>query len=129
MVIIICHCPCLKKKSHPLTVQFQLTLGIHDWPRFFQQCWDSLEPGGWLETNETQFPPGRADGEEAKPSAFLKWGEHVYESAALAGIDGRASEKFTQQLEAIGFVNVEQVDVQWPVKPLAKGSKKKLMFI
>ena len=104
-----------------------MTLGMHDWPRFFQHCWDHLEPGGWLETHETQFPPGRAVGEQARESAFIKWGEHVYESAATAGIDARASEKFTQQLNAIGFVNVEKVDVQWPVRPWAKGSKNKLM--
>ncbi|KAK5138071.1 hypothetical protein LTR08_005869 [Meristemomyces frigidus] len=104
-----------------------LTLGMHDWPRFFRQCWEHLEPGGWLETHETQFPPKRADGEQARQSAFITWGEHVYESAATAGIDVRASEKFTSQLEWIGFVNVEKVDVQWPIKAWAKGSKNKLM--
>ncbi|KAK4548745.1 hypothetical protein LTR36_008518 [Oleoguttula mirabilis] len=104
-----------------------LTLGMHDWPRFFQQCWNHLEPGGWLETGEVQFPPKRADGEEAKESPFIRWGEHAYEASANAGIDMRASEKFSNQLEALGFVNVEREEVQWPNGPWAKGRKNKLM--
>lgn len=104
-----------------------LTLGMHDWERFFMQCWEHLEPGGWLETHEVQFPPKRADGEGSKESAFIRWGEHVYEAAAKAGIDARASDKFTEQLQAAGFVNVDRADVQWPVKPWPKGKKNKFM--
>lgn len=104
-----------------------LTMGMHDWPRFFKHCWDHLEPGGWVETNEVQFPPRRADGEVAKDSAFIQWGEHAYEAAANAGIDARASEKFNEQLAACGFVNVERTDVQWPIRPWPKGKKNKLM--
>jgi len=104
-----------------------LTLGMHDWPRFFEQAWNHLEPGGWLETKETQFPPRRADGEPARESELVKWGDYVYEAAANAGIDARASQKFTDQLKAQGFVNVERTDVQWPLTPWAKGKKNKLL--
>lgn len=104
-----------------------LTLGMHDWPRFFEQAWEHLEPGGWLETTETQFPPRRADGDNPRDSAMITWGEHVYEAAATAGIDARASEKFTDQLRAQGFVNVERADVQWPIKPWPRGQKFKYM--
>jgi len=100
---------------------------MHDWPRFFQQAWAHLEPGGWIETSETQFPPRRADGEEPRNSKFLQWGEYVYEAAASAGIDARASEKFDEQLVKQGFINVERVNLQWPVRPWAKGEKYKQM--
>ena len=104
-----------------------LTLGVHDWPRFFKHCWEHLEPGGWLETSETQFPGGRAEGEEDRPSPFIKWGDYVYEAAANAGIDARASEKFTEQLHAQGFVNVQKVPVHWPIRPWPKGRKYKVL--
>jgi len=104
-----------------------LTLGMHDWPRFFKQCWDNLEPGGWLETSETQFPGSRADGDATTDSALAKWGELIYEAAAVAGIDARASEKFTQQLESVGFINVQRVDVQWPIGPWPKGKRNKII--
>lgn len=109
-----------------------LCLGMHDWPRFFQQTWDNLNPGGWLETCEVQFPPRRADQDlgnasEKPVSKFLKWGDYVYESAAKAGIDARASESFTEQLEAQGFTNISRVDIQWPLRPWPKGKKNKVM--
>ena len=96
-----------------------LTLGMHDWPRFFAQAWEHLEPGGWLETSETQFPARRADGDEPKSSPFIQWAEYAYDAAAQAGIDARASEHFSEQLKAQGFVNVDRVNVQWPIKPWA----------
>lgn len=104
-----------------------LTLGLHDWPRFFRQCWEHLEPGGWLETNETQFPGKRAEGDEAKETPFLRWGEHVYEAAGKAGINARASVDFNEQLAAQGFVNIEKADIQWPIGPWPKGKKNKFM--
>nr|POE47951.1 putative methyltransferase tdie [Quercus suber] len=104
-----------------------LTMGMHNWSRFFEQCWNHLEPNGWLETLEVQFPPRRVDGEEARESQFIKWGDYCYDAAQKAGIDARASEKFTGMMESRGFVNVDRVDVQWPIRPWAKGRKAKVM--
>jgi hypothetical protein len=104
-----------------------LTLGMHDWPRFFKQAWDHLEPGGWLETSETQFPPGRAHSDEPKPSLFLQWGDNIYEAAKKVGIDARASESFSEQLTAQGFVDVDRIDLQWPIRPWPKGDKFKYL--
>ncbi|KAF2773745.1 hypothetical protein EJ03DRAFT_105797 [Teratosphaeria nubilosa] len=104
-----------------------LTLGMHDWPRFLRQAWDHLNPGGWIETKETQFPPRRADGEETRPSAMSKWGEYVYEAAKNAGIDARASESFIEMLTRQGFVNIEKRDLQWPGTNWAKGRKNKIL--
>ena len=104
-----------------------LTVGMHDWPRFFKQIWDNLEPGGWLETSEVQFPGRRADEDDQKLSPFIQWGKHVLEGTRIAGIDAAASEKFTDQLQAQGFVKVDRVDLQWPIKPWAKGEKNKYM--
>lgn len=106
-----------------------LTLGVHDWPRFFQQAWDNLEPGGWLETQEVQFPPHRVDSDKRAPrdSALIRWGERVYEAAAKAGINARASLGFTELLQHQGFVNIEQRDVQWAVGAWPRGRKNKVI--
>lgn len=104
-----------------------LTLGMHDWPRFFNQAWHNLEPGGWLETSEVQFPSRRADKEDQTISPFIQWGQNVLEGTRIVGIDAAASEKFSEQLEAQGFINVDRLDVQWPVKPWAKGEKNKYL--
>ncbi len=51
----------------------------------------------------------------------------MYEATGKAGIDARASENLVEKLEAQGFVNIEKVDVQWPISPWASGSKQKTM--
>ncbi|KAK4986225.1 hypothetical protein LTR66_002719 [Elasticomyces elasticus] len=106
-----------------------LTLGMHDWPRFFRQCWDNLEPGGWIETLDVQVPPHRVDSDKREPkeSALIRWGEMVYDAAAKAGIDARASLKFTEQLRAQGFVDIEKADVQWALGPWPRGKKNKVL--
>ena len=102
-----------------------LTMGMHDWPRFFRQCWDNLSPGGWLETGDGRFPLEHVEDLTTDRSPFLKWSTLASEAAAEAGIDTRASEKFSDMLTAQGFVNVESIDVLWPVGPWAKGEKNK----
>lgn len=106
-----------------------LTMGMHDWPRFFKQCWHNLSPGGWLQTSETQFPQKRADAlaHLTTPSPLLDWGQHCYTAAAQVGINARASEDFDSLLAAQGFVNVRKWEVQWPMSPWAKGRKNKLL--
>ncbi|KAK3674507.1 hypothetical protein LTR78_005593 [Recurvomyces mirabilis] len=100
---------------------------MHDWPGFFKQVWDNLEPDGWLETSEVQFPCRRADQEDQKPSPFVQWGENVLQGTRKAGIDAAANEKFSDQLRAQGFIQIDRVDVQWPIKPWAKGDKNKYL--
>lgn len=90
-----------------------LVMGMHDWPRFFQQCFKHLEPGGWLDSAETLFPPGCASPNAIESSPFIRWGEYCYEAARLAGIDARAAETFEARLSQAGFINIERIEVQW----------------
>lgn len=101
-----------------------LTMGIHDWTRFFKQSWDFLEPGGWLEVNETRFPQFRAeaDDKDGLPEGpFMRWSRLCYEAALKAGINAQASEGLASLLEKQGFSNVERVDIKWPIGPWAVG--------
>ena len=107
-----------------------LTMGIHDWPRFFQQAWEFLEPGGWLEVNETWFPQYRAaeeDQQDRSSSAFLKWSDLCYEAASKAGINAHASEGFQDMLIQQGFSEIDRVDLQWPLGSWPRGAKNKLI--
>ncbi|KAF2173625.1 hypothetical protein M409DRAFT_15903 [Zasmidium cellare ATCC 36951] len=106
-----------------------LTMGTHDWRRYFAQCWENLHPGGWIQTGETQFPQRRAEEEEddQRPSALLQWGQHCYDAAAQAGIDARASEGFEDLLRAQGFVNISKYELQWPIGTWAVGRKAKVI--
>lgn len=46
---------------------------IADFPRLYQQCFDNLSHGGWIETLDISFPILLNDGEFPDNSAFRKW--------------------------------------------------------
>lgn len=104
-----------------------LTMGIHDWERFFRQCFATLVPGGWLESQETVLPARAAEGEALGKTPFLEWSQHVWEAAQTLGVNTLASEGFEEILRRVGFVNIERVNVQWPLTPWAKGKKNKIL--
>lgn len=102
-----------------------LTFGMHDWSKFFEQCWDNLSPGGWLETLDYKLPALHADGEVHPETPYGRYGQLQIEALAKAGIDTAASERFGSILEAQGFVNIDRVDSKWPIGAWAKGEKEK----
>ncbi|EOD51934.1 S-adenosyl-L-methionine-dependent methyltransferase [Neofusicoccum parvum] len=104
-----------------------LCMGMHDWPRFFRQCWDNLNPGGWLELREITFPWGSADGTAVADSPLLDWSEKVRLGAAKAGIDTTACASFEGHLQSIGFVHIRKETPSWPLGPWPRGSREKKM--
>lgn len=104
-----------------------LCLGMHDWGRFIQQCYDHLKPDGWLELHEIQFPIRCDDESVTEDSPLRKWSVLVKEAAAKGGIDALASDKFSRQMEERGFVNVNEQYLKWAVNTWPKGEKQKLV--
>ena len=102
-----------------------LCFGIRDWPRLFEQCFTHLKPGGWLELQEVDFPPGCADDTAGPDSAFLKWGKLIHEACLSVGVNTSACRGFKPQLEDQGFVNVQESPAFWPLGTWPKGKKEK----
>ena len=50
-----------------------LTMGITNWARLFQQCYDNLQPGGWVETGDIQPPFGSVENLESNDAPFIRW--------------------------------------------------------
>ena len=46
---------------------------VADFPRLYQQCFDNLSDGGWVEALDISFPILLNDGEFPENSAFKKW--------------------------------------------------------
>ncbi|KAF2666906.1 S-adenosyl-L-methionine-dependent methyltransferase [Microthyrium microscopicum] len=104
-----------------------LCLGIHDWKKYFQQCWDNLKPGGWMEVQETKFPLMSADGKGPSESAFLQWSQYIKEAAANDGIDADPTQRFRGMLEDIGFIDIREQPLQWPIGGWPKGEREKII--
>ncbi|GME36957.1 Methyltransferase domain-containing protein [Neofusicoccum parvum] len=100
-----------------------LCLGMHNWKRFIQQCYDHLKPGGWIELQEGQLPTRCDDGSVTNDDPLQKWTILVHEAAGRCGIDTLASDKFSQQMKEQGFLNITEQTVHYAQKPYGDVSR------
>lgn len=95
----------------------QLLGGISNWPRFFQQAYTHIRPGGWLELQETPANPF-TDTETPPPADLPIF--RVFSLMKMASLSaGRALyyESFKAQMEEAGFVDIEETRVKIPLGP------------
>ncbi|RPB08023.1 S-adenosyl-L-methionine-dependent methyltransferase [Morchella conica CCBAS932] len=103
----------------------QLLGGITNWPRFFQQAYDHIRPGGWLELQETPANPF-TDTATPPPSDLPIF--RVLSLLKLASLNaGRAfsDESFKSQMEEAGFVDVQETRFRIPLGPWERDSRGK----
>ena len=105
-----------------------LCLGMHDWNAYFENCFEYLQKGGWIEVQEVQVTFYSDASPPPSPNApFLRLGHLITDSLRKAGIDGRASSKFKSMLESAGFVDVKEIVTRWPVGDWSEDEKEKLI--
>jgi hypothetical protein len=56
-----------------------------------------------------------------------EWGLHLLEAITKDGIDPDPTVKFKRMMEDIGFINVREQGLKWPVGPWPKGNREKLI--
>ncbi|KAH8587369.1 S-adenosyl-L-methionine-dependent methyltransferase [Bisporella sp. PMI_857] len=93
-----------------------MTGSISDWPRFFTQCCENLNPGGYLFQFEITFPTVVDDNSWPPRLALKEWDELIVQAAA---------ESFIPQLEAAGFTEITQIRAKWPTNKWPKDPKMK----
>lgn len=109
-----------------------LTSGIHDWPRLLRQCFENLQPGGWLELLDICHPFGAEnldaskDGSSPK-SGFLQWGRTAEHCWALKGLDYRAATKHVKRLEELGFIDIQERELKWPLGTWPENERERLI--
>ncbi|RDW84508.1 S-adenosyl-L-methionine-dependent methyltransferase-4 [Coleophoma cylindrospora] len=96
---------------------------LADWPKFFQQSWENLNPGGYVEVADSIFPAQCDDGTLPADSALAKWGTSFTQAMGQFGRPIDSAKLYKQQLEDAGFVNVVQVDFKWPLNRWPKDPK------
>ena len=102
-----------------------LVLGVHDWPKFFRQSWENMNPGAWIELQEGQFPILCDDGSAPPDSPLIEWSHKILEATAKVGMDGRGSAKYTEQLREQGFINIREETLKWAIGGWPRGKKEK----
>jgi hypothetical protein len=115
-----------------------LTGSIGDWPKFFQQSFESLNPGGWVECHDITFP-AQCDDDTLKKGSFIdQWSSYMIEATKNFGRTSLSAKFYKQQMIDAGFVNVTEVIYKWPTnrwpadpyyKELGMSSTSHLRFI
>lgn len=90
-----------------------------DGQRLFQQAYDALEPGGWLEFQDATMPI-RADDDSMDGTTWEDWVKKFMSAMEKVGRDASAPEHYEQWAKDAGFVNVTRRDYKWPQNPWPK---------
>ncbi|CAG8981884.1 hypothetical protein HYALB_00013964 [Hymenoscyphus albidus] len=87
----------------------------------FHRAFTSLSPGGYFEMQDPA-PPIRAFDSTLTPSpALLRTAVLLLTATQKAGIDITAPSRYASMMAEVGFVDVKEVVINWPVGTLAKG--------
>ncbi|KAI8267005.1 Secondary metabolism regulator laeA [Colletotrichum sp. SAR11_239] len=99
---------------------------IFDFPKLFGQIYDSLNPGGWVEFQETVIDFRAVDG-TLEGTALRRWNDHLLEGIRRAGRDALSPFGFAAKMTAAGFTNVQQRKFAVPSTPWARGRNQKIL--
>ncbi|KAK1490572.1 methyltransferase domain-containing protein [Colletotrichum abscissum] len=87
------------------------------WPDAIKQAYDNLEPGGYLEIQDNEFPIFCDDGSMPADSQVLRWTQLIVEATDIVGKSMAVAPTFKQMLEDAGFEDVQGRQEKWPISP------------
>ncbi|KAK7936093.1 hypothetical protein PG985_001588 [Apiospora marii] len=92
----------------------QIVTGIRDPKRLFQQVYDHLVPGGWIEIQDGTM---ELDGEGVEDSHIRKWFDYCAAGATAKGFDVRKAKHYDSWLKNIGFTEIQAHRFEVPCSP------------
>ncbi|KAL5588131.1 hypothetical protein FOVSG1_013267 [Fusarium oxysporum f. sp. vasinfectum] len=96
---------------------------IADWERLIHQCYENLEPGGWVEVIDPVFPAKSEDGTLKPDSPLHRWDELTAKGALALGRPFDEGVNHEKRLKEAGFVNVTRKAFKWPTNTWPKDPK------
>lgn len=84
----------------------------------FQNAYDSLRPGGYIEICEAEFTPQSDDNSLTEEVSNLF--ALIREASTNTGRDMSKVLKYVPWLEEVGFVDITDKTVKWPLSPWAE---------
>ncbi|RDW76174.1 hypothetical protein BP5796_06995 [Coleophoma crateriformis] len=99
--------------------------GFSDWPNFFAQSYQNLEPGGYLELQSLSLPC-QCDDDTLLPEHYLwQWSNYMLEAAKILGRSLDIPSSYKELAEEAGFINVEAKMFKWAQNTWPKESNAK----
>lgn len=95
--------------------------GVASWPHFYQQAFQCLKPGGWVENQEFDCEIVSDDNTLPANSKLQEWARLWNQSVEMIGKSARCHpEKMVEQMKAAGFVNTKTLKYKMPIGPWPK---------
>ncbi|KAH8692097.1 S-adenosyl-L-methionine-dependent methyltransferase [Talaromyces proteolyticus] len=102
-----------------------MTGSIANWPRLFEQAFENLNPGGYMELADISFPARVDDDSYPENSALRRWSDLMLESAKKLGRYANSAALYKRQMIDAGFVDVVETIYPWPTNHWPKDPKLK----
>ncbi|KAJ5774771.1 hypothetical protein N7457_009667 [Penicillium paradoxum] len=94
-----------------------------EWARLYNQCYDNLRPGGWIEHLEAS-PFIECDDDSLPADSLLRtWGPTLTACGSRAGRPLEIMDTIQDAFHKAGFVDVHQKEYKWPIGPWARDQK------
>ena len=99
-------------------------VSFKSWPNFYEQAFESLRPGGWVENQEFDLHR-RSDDDSIPPDSKVReWEYHWNRGAEIAGFTGGCDpQSMSQQMRTAGFRNVVIKEYKVPIGPWPKDKR------
>jgi len=92
-----------------------MTGAVSDWRRFIQQCYDNLNPGGFLEVQDISFRLRSNDGSLPKDSALARWAADMLEASVQLQAPLDSIDSVQSLMTEAGFVDTQKKGYCWPI--------------
>ncbi|KAM5443225.1 hypothetical protein MferCBS31731_001542 [Microsporum ferrugineum] len=117
-------CPWTYPQNHFDFIHIREMFGcIPDWDEFFQQCYQCLKPGAYIEIVEHSVEPTSDDGSVGPSHFYTLWGKTVVEAGATFGKSFTIWKESKERLKRAGFIDVVEVEYKWPMNGWSKDPK------
>ncbi|KIX06931.1 uncharacterized protein Z518_04907 [Rhinocladiella mackenziei CBS 650.93] len=94
---------------------------IKSWPKFYEQAFQSMRPGGWVECQEFDLDIKSDDNTIPPDSAVIRWQNLWEEGIQKGGMTGRCyPNQMANQMREAGFINVHILPFKMPIGAWAK---------
>ncbi|KAK0709195.1 S-adenosyl-L-methionine-dependent methyltransferase [Lasiosphaeria miniovina] len=99
---------------------------LKNFDHLFQSIFDNLNPGGWVEFQETVIDFKSVDG-TVEGTALQRWNLLLLEGIRKMGRNATAATRYKKWMEEKGFVNIVEKRFPVPMNPWAKGRNEKMI--
>ncbi|KGO75622.1 hypothetical protein PITC_050520 [Penicillium italicum] len=107
-------------------IHMRIMIGSFDdaeWTRVYQQCYDNIRPGGWIEQLEAS-PYIECDDDSLPADNILRsWGPALSACGKRAGRPLETIDMMQEAFRKAGFVDVHEKEYKWPIGPWARDQK------